>query len=98
MDRPAWSGDNVQTHGFDQRPYFVRLRRGLHSQSKLLKVPSNSSRVNCPQTGSKPIVGPNVPSVLTVPLMLGATRSKFAWPNTNRPSTVMRLGGTNCRS
>src|SRR5258708_6048889 len=29
----------------------IQARRAFHSQSKLLKVPSNSSRVNCPLTG-----------------------------------------------
>jgi hypothetical protein len=32
----------------EQGPYLVRLRRAFHSQSKLLKVPSNLSRLNCP--------------------------------------------------
>jgi hypothetical protein len=31
-----------------QSRYLVRLRIAFHSQSKLLKVPSNSSPVNCP--------------------------------------------------
>jgi hypothetical protein len=34
-----------------QRRYLVRLRRAFHSQSKLLKVPSNSFPVNCPLRG-----------------------------------------------
>src|SRR6266436_4976144 len=34
------------------------------------------------------MVAPNAPSSSTVPLMLGASRSNLAWPNTTRPSTV----------
>jgi hypothetical protein len=32
-------------------PYFARFRIAFHWQSKLVNVPSNSSPVNCPQSG-----------------------------------------------
>src|SRR5258708_32880925 len=71
-----------------QRPYLTRFRTAFHSQSKLAKVPANSSPVNCPQSGRKPTVAPTAPSAATVPLILGVSRSNRAWPDTSRPLTV----------